>query len=270
MIKISDYETNMLLHDTEGHANNFRQHGVSCYLKKLNSYSMKNYLSFSLMLLAWMALLVTGCKEDKLQSYASSGVIVRSVMENGVPVYALIQQVQSNTPMDTAVVTDPTGSTYGLVKHNGNPYDFRLDPALGSYSTNAPKDGSFTYMVKFNTGEQVTLPNSIVMPYILPAQNIAVAKDSTGNSPSVVLTWNAVPNAEAYSYEVTLDTCRILRSHQIFYLDQGTNGSIRFPMYEFTPYSGKTIRFKIIAYDLIANNSAINSTSWATVDWIAK
>jgi hypothetical protein len=231
---------------------------------------MKNYLLASVVLLALMTQLVTGCKEDEPQAFASSGVIVRSVMDKGVPVYALIQQVQSNTPMDTAIVTDPTGSTYGLVKYHGDPYDFRLEPALESYSANPPKAGPFTYRVKFNTGEQLSLPNSIEMPYILPAQNIAVSKNAADNPPSVVLTWDAVPNAEAYSFEVTSGTDRLFHSHHLFTLEPGKNGSIKFPLSEFSAYKGKTILFKVVAYDLISNNSAINSTSWATVTWIAE
>jgi hypothetical protein len=231
---------------------------------------MKNYLLDSLMLLACMTQLVTGCKEDEPEAFASTGVIVRSVMDKGVPVYALVQQVQSNTPMDTAIVTDPTGSTYGLMKHQGDPYDFRLDPALESYSPNPPKDGPFTYKVKFNTGEQLSLPNSIVLPYILPAQNIAVSKNDADNPQTVVLTWDAVPNAEAYSFEVTSGTDRIFHSHRLFTLEPGKNGSIKFPLCEFTPYKGKTIQFKVVAYDLISNDTAINSTSWATVTWVAE
>lgn len=231
---------------------------------------MKNLLLFSAMLLALMAQLLTSCKEDEPQTFATSGVIVRSVMDKGVPVYALIQQVQSNTPMDTAVVTDPSGSSYGLVKNNGNPYDFRLEPAMESYSSNPPSEGPFTYMVKFNTGEKVSLPNSIVKPYIIPAQNIAVSKDTIDNSQSVVLTWDAVPNAEAYSFEVTSGTNRIFHSHRLFTLEPGTNGSIKFPMSGFSSYMGKPLLFKVVAYDLISNNNAVNSTSWATVNWIAK
>ena len=231
---------------------------------------MKNYFLVSVMLLALITQLVTGCKEDEPQAFASSGVIVRSVMDKGVPVYALVQQVQSNTPMDTAIVTDPTGSTYGLMEHHGNPYDFRLEPALESYSTNPPKEGPFTYKVKFNTGEQLSLPNSIVMPYIIPAKNIALSKNTTDNPQSVVLTWDAVPNAEAYSIEVTSGTDRIFHSHHLFTLEPGKNGSIKFPLYEFSAYKGKTILFKVVAYDLISIDAAINSTSWATVTWIAE
>ena len=231
---------------------------------------MKNYFLASVMLFALMTQLVTGCKMDEPQAFATSGVIVRSVMDKGVPVYALIQQVQSNTPMDTAIVTDPTGSSYGLVKNQGDPYDFRLEPALESYSTNPPKAGPFTYKVKFNTGEQLALPNSIELPYILPAQNIAVSKNSADNPQSVVLTWDAVSNAEAYSFEVTSGTDRLFHSHHLFSLEPGKNGSIEFPLSEFSAYKGKTILFKVVAYDLISHGTAINSTSWATVTWIAE
>ena len=231
---------------------------------------MKNFLLVSVMLIALMTQLVTACKMDEPQAFASSGVIVRFVMDKGVPVYALIQQVQSNTPMDTAIVTDPTGSTYGLIKYQGDSYDFRLEPALENYSTNPPKEGPFIYKVKFNTGEQLALPNSIVLPYIIPAQNIAVSKNTADNSQSVVLTWDTVPNAEAYSYEVTSGTDRIFHSHRLFTLEPGTNGSIEFPLSEFSAYKGKTIVFKIVAYDLISNDTAINSTSWATATWIAE
>ena len=231
---------------------------------------MKNLHLVTVVLLVLMTPLFTGCKEDDPQVFASSGVIVRSVLDNGVPVYALIQQVQSNTPMDTAIVTDPTGSTYGLMKYKGDPYNFRLEPALESYSKTPPREGPFTYQVKFNTGEQLSLPNSIVLPYIVPAQNMAVSTNTADSPQSVMLTWDAVPNAEAYSFEVTSSTERIFHSHHLFTLEQGKNGSIKFPLSEFSTYKGKTIQFKVIAYDLIQNGTAINSTSWTTATWVAE
>jgi hypothetical protein len=236
---------------------------------KIQQTSMKNPFIAPLLILALLASFLTACNDDEEVS-ASTGVIVRSVLKDGVPAYATVHQVISNSPMDTVIVTDPNGSTYGLYSHHGNPYEFVMEPTADQYSTTAPKAGDYSYKIKFSTGEEKTLPNNIISPYVTPSQQITVTKTTVNSQSVVVLDWNAVPNAEAYGYEVTSGNDLIRHSHHLFTLEPGTNGKITFPIEVFSGYTGQTINFKVVAYDLLDGNTVINSTSWSTVSWVAQ
>lgn len=231
---------------------------------------MKRYFYFPLMLIAFVSTMLTSCNDDDTTAEATTGVIVRSVMRDGVPVYGTIHQVVGSVPMDTVIVTDPSGAVFGLHKNEGNPYDFVLEPALEQYSATPPMDGPFSYKVKFQGGEEKSYSNSIVDPYVAPSANISVAKATVNNQQVVTLTWTAVPNAEAYSFTVTAGTTRIYYSDQLFTLPSGENGKINFPLSGFSGYSGQTIEFKVVAYDLINNEAIINSTSWSITTWVAE
>jgi hypothetical protein len=230
---------------------------------------MKNPFIAPLLLLALSASFLTACNDDEAAT-AYTGVIVRSVLKDGVPAYAPVHRVISDTPMDTVIVTDPIGSTYGLYSHHGNPYEFVMEPTSDEFSTTAPKAGDFSYKIKFSNGEEQTLPNNIIAPYVTPSEKITVTMTMVNNHSAVVLTWNAVPNAEAYGYEITSGHDIIRHSHHMFTLEPGANGKITLPIEEFSGYTGQTINFKVVAYDLLDGHSVVNSTSWSTVSWVAE
>ena len=231
---------------------------------------MKKNIFVLMLLLAFVSVMFTSCKEDTPASDATTGVIVRSVMQNGVPVYATVHQVLGNVPMDTVIVTDPAGSVYGLHKNNGNPYEFILEPTLEQYSATPPMEGQFTYKVKFDNGDEKSYGNSIIAPYIAPSQNIAVTRATVNNQQAVILTWDAVPNAEVYSFTVTSGGTNIYYSDQLFSLAPGENGKINFPLSGFSSYTGQTIQFRVVAYDLVNNSTIINATSWSIATWVAE
>jgi hypothetical protein len=230
---------------------------------------MKKNFYFPLLLIAFVSMMFTSCNEDDTTPDASTGVIVRSAMRDGAVVYATVHQVVGNRPMDTVIVTDPSGAVYGLHENEGNPYVFVLEPTLADYKATPPTDGSFSYKVKFQGGEEKIFSNSIVDPYVAPSENISVTKATVNNQQVVVLTWTAVPNAEAYTFTVTAGTTQIYYSNQPFTLATGENGKINFPLSGFSGYTGQNIQFKIVAYDLINNSAVINSTSWSTTTWVA-
>ena len=231
---------------------------------------MKKYFYFPLLLIAFVSMMLTSCKDDDTTPDASTGVIVRSVMRDGVPVYATVHQVLGNLPMDTVIVTDPSGAVFGLHKNEGDPYVFVLEPTVEEYKATPPKDGPFSYKVKFQGGEEKIFSNSILAPYVAPSVNISVTKATVNNQEVVILTWTAVPNAEAYSFSVTAGATQIYYSDQLFTLATGENGKITFPLSGFSGYTGQTIQFKIIAYDLINSSAVINATSWSTTTWVAQ
>jgi hypothetical protein len=230
---------------------------------------MKNPSIVSLLLLVLTATLLTACHDDDKAS-ASTGVIVRSVLRDGIPAYATVHQVISNTPMDTVIVTDPSGTTFGLYRYQGNPYEFVLDPATDQYSNTPPVQGNFSYKIKFNTGEEQTLSNSIIAPYVVPSKQISVTRSTENSQQVVVLTWDAVPNAEAYTFEIFSGNDMISHSQHVFTLGTGENGKISFPMEDFSGYTGQTLQFRVVAYDLLNGNIVINSTSWSTVSWVVQ
>lgn len=231
---------------------------------------MKKFIFFSLLIFTFVSATLTSCNDGETTPEATTGVIVRSVMRNGVAVYATVHQVLSNLPMDTVLVTDPSGTVYGLHKNIGNPYDFILDPAIEQYSATPPTEGPFSYKVSFSNGQEKVYANSIQDPYILPSQNITVTKATVNNQEALVLAWDAVPNAEAYSFTVSSGDTRIYYSDQLFTLASGENGRINFPLSGFSGYTGQTIQFKVVAYDLINNSETINSTSWSTATWVVQ
>lgn len=55
---------------------------------------MKRYFIYSLLFIAFVSTFFTSCKKDDPTAEATTGVIVRSVMKDGVPVYATVHQVQ--------------------------------------------------------------------------------------------------------------------------------------------------------------------------------
>ena len=230
---------------------------------------MRKFLLNSGLILASAILVFSGCDNDCDTPPTTTGVIVRSIMLNGDSVYAVVQQVQSYTPMDTVVVTDPTGSTYGLNKYKGDVYDFRKTPTDADYNKIPPKEGTFTYKVKYHSGTEETLTNSITAPFIAPAQNMSVTKITVNNSPALVIAWDAVYNAEAYCLEITKGSQWIYTSPRLFSLSNGMDGTLTYPFNSFEPYKGDTLLFKIVAYDVMSN-SAINATSWATTKWLVQ
>jgi hypothetical protein len=231
---------------------------------------MKRFTFFSLLLIGFVSMVFTSCNDSDPAPDASTGVIVRSVLRDGVVVYSAVHQVLANVPMDTVIVTDPIGAVYGLHKNEGNPYEFLLEPELDDYRATPPTEGPFTYKVKFQGGEEKSFSNSIMDPYVTPSQNISVKVATVNNQQTVELAWDAVPNAEAYSVSVTSGTTQIYYSNQLFTLASGENGKINFPLSGFSGYTGQTIEFKVIAYDLINGGAVINSTSWSTVTWVAQ
>jgi hypothetical protein len=231
---------------------------------------MKRYFFYSLLFITFVSTVFTSCNKGESTPDATTGVIVRSVMQDGVVVYGTLHQVFTNIPMDTVIVTDPSGAVFGLHKNEGNPHIFLLEPELSQFRATPPMEGAFTYKVRFQNGVEKSFSNSISDPYLTPSQNISVTQATVNNVQAVVLSWDAIPNADAYSFTVTAGTTQIYNSDQLFTLVQGQNGKINFPLSGFSSYTGQTILFKVIAYDLINDTAVINSISWSTASWVAQ
>ncbi len=159
-------------------------------------------------LTALVILSFSGCEKAKVTNQATADVFVKSIKNaQGATVYAVIHSVFSYNVMKSVSVTSPDGTTKQLTNYENGGNSFFNEPAVTDYSVTAPLAGTYTYLAKFNDGEEITYTNALSAATILPANITLLAKSATADS--VYIKWDAIASAHAYQLKVMKGTTQV-------------------------------------------------------------
>ena len=198
-----------------------------------------------LQLLTLVALTIfglSGCEKAKVTNEASADVFVKAIKNaQGVAVYTVIHSVFSYNVMKSVSVKSPDGTTLQLTNYENGGNSFYNAPAIAEYTTTPPVAGTYTYLVKFNDGEEITYTNSLSSSSILPANITSLTKKLAGDS--VVITWDAIPTTHAYQFKILKGTTEIYTPDPF----TSPNASLRlaFPVSGFTSTGSGTYTFEV-------------------------
>lgn len=167
-------------------------------MKKLNLLALVALVLFGL----------SGCEKEKIENVASADVFVKSIKNaQGVTVYTPIHSVFSYNKMKSVSVTSPGGTALQLTNFENGGNSFFNEAADADYSATTPTGGIYTYLVKFNDGEEKTYTNTLSATNLLPANITSLAK--TANGDSLYITWNAIASTHAYQLKVMKGTTQV-------------------------------------------------------------
>ena len=181
-----------------------------------------------LTLIALIMLGLSGCEKAKVTNQASADVFVKSIKNTqGITVYAAIHSVFSYNVMKSVSVTSPGGTTMQLSDFGAGGLSFYNEPADADYTAIPPTAGTYTYLVKFNDGEEITYTNSLSSSTLEPAIITSLAKTTAGDS--VYIAWNAIANIHGYQLKIMRGTTQIYYSDP--FSDSANKPSLRLGFY---------------------------------------
>lgn len=167
-----------------------------------------HYLS----LIALILLGLSGCEKGTVTDVATADAFVKSIKNaQGVAVFTVVHSVVSYNAMTSVTVTAPNGTTTQLINYENGGNSFYNEPADADYSAIPPSSGTYTYLVKFKDGQEITYTNSLLSSNILPTTITSLAKTAKGDS--VYISWNAIADVHAYQIKVMKGTTIIYSSN---------------------------------------------------------
>lgn len=170
-----------------------------------------------------LLLALISCQKDKVNDSADADVYVKSVFNDGEPVFGLVQYVFGYSAMSSVLVQSPGGMTDQLSAYNTGKTTYYSEPSigLGTYSGTPPTPGAYVYDVTFEDGIGKSYTNELGADYLLPPSITSITK-STG-SQSVTMIWEPLTGAEYFQLSILKDATTLYTSNP------------------FTPPSGNTI-----------------------------
>lgn len=202
---------------------------------------------------------------------------IRSIKIEGIANYGLAFYLESNTTLNSVVVTDPNDTTikYELTKfwienNENKDVQMRLLPEIEDYSSNLPTSGDYEFSTIFNSNNTLS-KNDKILTSAIEVVNI----DTFNFNPrlkSIYVNWNSVSNADMYVVKLseTLDGYPYFISE---FLEQGPvnihNRSRTW--YTSKPRSGDTVLLSLHAYEIdhqTGNNINLGSESIDTIKFI--
>jgi len=203
-----------------------------------------------LLSLATLILLgLSGCQKAKVTNQASADVFIKAIKNTqGTPVFTVINSVFSFNTITSVSVTSPDGTKKELTNPGNSGNSFYNIPVDADYLQALPSSaiGSYTYLVKFNDGEEITYTNSLSNLTIQPANITSLAKSANGDS--VYVKWDAIPNVNFYQVEITKGATQIYYSDKFYDGSTPLKASLRlgFRLYNLTTTGGTgAFRFNI-------------------------
>lgn len=164
-----------------------------------------------LALVALIMLGLSGCEKAKVENQAVADVFVKSIQNaQGITVYTPIHSVFSYNKMASASVTSPSGSTKQLLNYQNGGNSFYNEPTDADYLSTPPTGGIYTYIVKFDDGEEKNYTNSLASSSLLPPNITSLAKNA--NADSVYIKWDAIATAHAYQITIKKGTTIVFNS----------------------------------------------------------
>ncbi|HZK97668.1 MAG TPA: hypothetical protein VFC67_25925 [Prolixibacteraceae bacterium] len=225
-----------------------------------------------LLSLATLILLgLSGCEKAKVTNQASADVFIKAIKNTeGIPVYTVVHSVFSFNTITSVSVTSPDGTKKELTNPGNSGNSFYNIPVDADYLQTLPSSaiGSYTYLVKFNDGEEITYTNSLSNLTIQPANITSLTKSANGDS--VYVSWDAIPNVNFYQVEITKGTAQIYYSDKFYDGSSPLKANLRlgFNLYNLTTAGGSgAFRFNIngLLYET-ATYDYLQATSTATND----
>lgn len=169
---------------------------------------MKMNILKSLILVTLIVVGLSGCKKTKNENVANVDVSIKAIKNaQGVTVYAALHSVISYSVMKSVSVTSPSGVALQLTNFENGGVSFYNEPAVADYTVTPPASGTYTYLVKFNDGEEITYSNSLSAATLLPANITSLVKTASGDS--LYITWDAIASTHAYQLKVTKGTTQV-------------------------------------------------------------
>ncbi len=164
-----------------------------------------------LTLIALIMMGLSGCEKGKVANVATADAFVQSIKNaQGAAVFTVVHSVFSYNTMTSVKVTAPDGTSKQLTNYENGGNSFYNEPVDADYSATLPVAGTYTYLVKFNDGEEITYTNALSSTNLLPATITSLAKTADGDS--VYISWNALTNTHAYQIKVTKGTTEVYSS----------------------------------------------------------
>lgn len=164
-----------------------------------------------LALIALIMIGLSGCEKGKVTNVATADAFVQAIKNaQGATVFTVVHSVFSYNGMTSVKVTGPDGAVKQLTNYENGGISFYNVPVDADYSAIPPTAGTYTYLVKFKDGEEITYTNSLSSSDILPTTITSLAKTAKGDS--VYISWNAITNTHAYQIKVTQGTTVIYSS----------------------------------------------------------
>ena len=198
------------------------------------------------MLVALILLGLSGCEKAKVTNEATADVFVKAVKNaQGVTVYTAIHSVFSYNVMKSVKVTSSDGTIVQLTNYENGGNSFYNAPAIADYTTTPPTASTYTYLVTFNDGEEITYTNSLTSSSLLPANITSLAKNTAGDS--VYVKWDAIATTHAYQLKIMKGTTEIYTPSAFADASSPLKASLRlgFPVSYFTASGSGTYTFEI-------------------------
>jgi len=159
----------------------------------------------SLTLVTLILVGLSGCQKQKNENIATADVSIKAIKNaQGVTVYTAVHSVISYNRMASVSVTSPSGGTLQLTNFENGGISFYNEPAVADYAIAPPASGTYTYLVKFNDGEEITYTNSLSAASLQPANITSLVKTVSGDS--LYITWDAIASTHGYQLKVSKGT----------------------------------------------------------------
>jgi hypothetical protein len=206
-----------------------------------------------------------GCKKDSRSDEAVADVYIKSVLNDGQPVFGLAHYVFGYSAIKSVSVNMPDQTMDQL-----NPYDetgtvFYSEPTPmnGSYSSVIPAKGTYNYGVKFTDGVEKVFKDELEDKYLLPPDITSISK-SADNS-KVTLKWATLTGAEYYQFTIKKTGLNVYSS-QVFAITSSEN-YLDIPLSIIPSFSAGTYTFELNAFKYHSvNKSSLQAVSTASAD----
>ncbi len=146
----------------------------------------------------------TSCEKATVVSVAAADSfikVIRNPSDTSKLVYGLVNSVFSYNTMISAKVVTPDNATIQLIDFSSSGNSLYKMPSDLEFTSTVPTPGNYAYTVNFRDGETITYTNAVSPSTITPVQIVSLVKSAGADS--VIVSWKAVTNAQAYSLKIT-------------------------------------------------------------------
>ncbi len=209
-----------------------------------------------------LVLVLISCKKDKLNDIADADVYVKTIFNDGEPVFGIVHYVFGYSKMSSVIVEFPGGTEDQLTAYDSGKTVYYLEPliGLGTYSGTPPTHGTYTYKVTFESGIQKSFTNELGTSYLLPPTITSLVKSS--GSQSVTMSWEPLTGAEYFQLSITQNGTTLYTSNPF---SPPSNNTIEIPLSFIPSYTPGVYTYQLdaVIYESISSGKiqAISSAS---------
>ncbi len=151
-----------------------------------------------------LILTLTSCQKTAVVSVAAVDSfikVIRNPADTSKLIYGLVNSVFSYNTMISAKVITPDSATIQLTDFSSSGNSLYKMPSDLEFKSAVPTSGNYAYTVNFKDGETTTYTNSVSPSTLEPVRIVSLVKSAGADS--VILSWKANTNAQAYSLKIT-------------------------------------------------------------------